>query len=322
MSRNGSGTYSIPTTAVTGTSISSADWNSNFDDLGDEMTNSLALDGQSTMTGQLKAANGTVSLPGLTFGADPDSGLYRIGANNIGVALNGAKVVDVATTGQTVTGDCDATTIKQGGNQLIPVGLGPLPYSGATAPAGWILAFGTIGNAASGATNRANADTVNLFTLWWDSFADAEAAVSSGRGASAAADYAANKTIAVLDGRGRVVAGQDDMGGTSANRLTNQTGGLDGDTLGATGGAETHTLTTAQLATHDHGAGSSHLHTITYGFTGAVAGANFNAVSSIGSGAQSANTGAEAAHTHSSAGSGTAHNNVQPTLVMNMIYKL
>ena len=47
------------------------------------------------------------------------------------------------------------------------------------------------------------------------------------------------------DLRGRVIAGKDDMGGTSADRLTNQSGGLDGDTLGATGGAETHTLTEA-----------------------------------------------------------------------------
>lgn len=41
------------------------------------------------------------------------------------------------------------------------------------------------------------------------------------------------------DCRGRVVAGQDDMGGTSANRLTN-TGGvtIEGDTLGAVGGSE------------------------------------------------------------------------------------
>ena len=32
---------------------------------------------------------------------------------------------------------------------------------------------------------------------------------------------------------GRVLPASDDMGGTSANRLTNQTGGFDGDTPGA-----------------------------------------------------------------------------------------
>lgn len=42
-------------------------------------------------------------------------------------------------------------------------------------------------------------------------------------------------TFNIPDLRGRVIAGQDDMGGTSANRLTSP---LNGDTLGASGGAE------------------------------------------------------------------------------------
>ena len=48
-------------------------------------------------------------------------------------------------------------------------------------------------------------------------------------------------TFNLPDLRGRVIAGKDDMGTTSADRLTNDRG-LDGDTPGATGGAETHTL--------------------------------------------------------------------------------
>ena len=45
------------------------------------------------------------------------------------------------------------------------------------------------------------------------------------------------------------------MGGTSANRLTGAlTGGLNGDVLGGTGGVESHTLTTAELAVHAHAA--------------------------------------------------------------------
>lgn len=45
-------------------------------------------------------------------------------------------------------------------------------------------------------------------------------------------------TFTTPDLRGRVVAGEDDMGGTSANRLTGITNSLNGDTLGATGGVE------------------------------------------------------------------------------------
>jgi microcystin-dependent protein len=54
-------------------------------------------------------------------------------------------------------------------------------------------------------------------------------------------------TFNVPDLRGRVVAGKDDMGGSSANRLTDANDGLDGDTLGDTGGGETQTLATSNL---------------------------------------------------------------------------
>ena len=74
----------------------------------------------------------------------------------------------------------------------------------------------TIGSAASGATERANADTSALFTYLWNNCVDAEAPVSSGRGASAAADFAANKTIGIPTMQGRDQRGTDDMGGTAA----------------------------------------------------------------------------------------------------------
>ncbi len=54
--------------------------------------------------------DGTVGAPSVAFTSDTDSGMYRIGANNIGVAVGGAKVVDVATTGVAITGTASATT--------------------------------------------------------------------------------------------------------------------------------------------------------------------------------------------------------------------
>lgn len=54
-------------------------------------------------------------------------------------------------------------------------------------------------------------------------------------------------TFNVPDLRGRAIAGRDDMGGTSANRLTNVSGGLDGDMLGQAGGSETRAV-----ADHSH----------------------------------------------------------------------
>jgi hypothetical protein len=76
----------------------------------------------------------------------------------------------------------------------------------------------TLGNASSGATERANADTLALFTFLY--LQDANLAVSGGRGASAAADYAANKTIALPDWRGKAMAFLDDMGNSAASILT------------------------------------------------------------------------------------------------------
>ncbi len=72
---------------------------------------------------------------------------------------------------------------------------------------GWVVMDdGTIGSAASGASNRANADTSALFTVLWDNVADQWAPVSTGRGASAAADFAADKTIQLTRTLGRMLA--------------------------------------------------------------------------------------------------------------------
>lgn len=129
------------------------------------------------------------------------------------------------------------------GASNVPLGYtGDIKFSIATTPAtGWILAYGTIGSAASAATNRANADTEALYTLLWDAWADGQAPVSGGRGASAAADFAANKTIAVPDLRGTLLAGLDNMGGSARSQITSPQVSPNGSTPGATGGAQTQT---------------------------------------------------------------------------------
>lgn len=58
------------------------------------------------------------------------------------------------------------------------------------------------------------------------------------------------------DLRGRVVLGLDNMGGTDAGRLSM------GNALGGTGGAESITLVTGNLPSHDHGL-NSHTHSMT-----------------------------------------------------------
>ena len=64
----------------------------------------MTVTGTITPSGSVHAAAGAVGNPSLAFLADQTTGLYRIGASNIGVAAGGAKVLDIATTGLGVTG--------------------------------------------------------------------------------------------------------------------------------------------------------------------------------------------------------------------------
>lgn len=72
MSRNGSGTYSLPAgnPVVTGTTISSTWANTTLTDIANALTGSLAADGQTTATGNLNMGNNqitNVTLDGGTF---------------------------------------------------------------------------------------------------------------------------------------------------------------------------------------------------------------------------------------------------------------
>lgn len=155
-----------------------------------------------------------------------------------------------------------------------------------TAGDGWVLCSGTIGKAGSSATRRANADCEDLFTLLWNSMADAQAPVSGGRGASAAADFAAGKTIQLVDTRGRVFVGIDyTIGGNYANAINpGGTGAsnLDAQTLGAGGGVDRHTLTGAQSGTSAHSHAVSYHRPTNYQGAGSLGGVS-NIVSSGGS---------------------------------------
>jgi microcystin-dependent protein len=157
------------------------------------------------------------------------AGVQQLVADNV--------LVIGASSGSGGGGSVDATTVLATGDIKVRYGTGTL--------SGFVRANGrTIGSATSGATERANSDTQQLFEYLWG--ADENLAVSSGRGASANADWTANKTIALPDLRGRVIAGLDDMGNSSASRLSDVIS--DGSTtLGAPGGEQKHTIARSEL---------------------------------------------------------------------------
>lgn len=166
----------------------------------------------------------------------------------------------------------------------LPSGLGPFPFAGATAPAGWLLCYGQ-------AVSR---------TTYAALFLALSTAYGVGDGST---------TFNVPDMRGRVAAGKDDMGGTAASRLTTAGSGVNGLVLGASGGVQTHTLDSTQIPSHSHGAPSG-----SNGFWGDAGG-----LYAVNAGGSTLNINRYSATAN--AGGGTAHNNTQPTVVTNYIIK-
>lgn len=167
----------------------------------------------------------------------------------------------------------------------------------------WLRCDGrTIGSATSGGTARANADVEDLFTHLWSEFTNTELIIqdSTGtpttRGANAAADWAADKRMPLLDMRGRTVVGMDDpTGAAPANRVTN----AQADILGGSMGAETHTLVESEIPAHTHPVNVD-----------LTPGGGNTYIASDGPNLESTR------NTNSTGGDG-AHNNVQPTMFLN-----
>ena len=53
---------------------------------------------------QIQVPNGTQANPSISFMNDVDCGMYRIGANNIAIGVQNTKIIDIASTGITVSG--------------------------------------------------------------------------------------------------------------------------------------------------------------------------------------------------------------------------
>lgn len=135
-------------------------------------------------------------------------------------------------------GTVDPTTVLATGDLKAKYGIGPIT--------GFVRANGlTIGNATSGASERANADTQTLFIYLYG--ADSNLVVSGGRTGNALNDYNASKTIALPDWSGRALAGLDDMGAGPRGRLTATYFGTSATVLGAAGGSQSVTIATTNL---------------------------------------------------------------------------
>ena len=139
------------------------------------------------------------------------------------------------------------------------------------------------------ATNRANQDTFQLYKTIWDGVSDTWAPVSTGRGASAVADFVALKTLTLPRSLGRALAGAGNGSGLTARALGEYTG------------TETHSMISAELPPHTH----------TYSGQGSTSGFGFasgTAHATVGTGA--------------GPGSSQAFSIMEPTSFFNVFIKL
>lgn len=167
-------------------------------------------------------------------------------------------------------------------------------------------------------------------------------------------------TFGLPDMRGRTAFGKDDMGGVTAAGRLNSLSGVDGQTIGAGGGAQTVTLDTTMIPPHTHtgttngggvdhthggstdNGGVDHSHTVAPGtpsqtngtFTGPGGTGWGGAVGTATTGGASAinhthtfSTGVASAFSHTHAftsavtGGGLLHNNMPPAIILNWIIK-
>lgn len=237
---------------------------------------------------------------GSTIEVDSSGGYLKVPSNGIGSnQLSSDASVDAnraVGTNHIKDGAVTAAKLDSGAVSVLMPTASLMPYAGSSAPTGFLLCDGA-------AISR---------TTYSDLFGVIGLTYGVGDGST---------TFNIPDLRGRVIAGQDDMGGASANRLTGLTGGVDGDVLGGTGGTETHQLNESELASHNHyganwgGTGTPYLNG-----TGQKITSNGN-----DGGASSYHffrtTDTPNTATTSDTGGGNAHNNVQPTIILNYIIK-
>jgi hypothetical protein len=182
------------------------------------------------------------------------------------------------------------------------------PTHKTVADTGWILwSNGNIGDASSGSTIRANADTQALFTLYYNGYTDAICPVSTSTGAAttrtaqgtATVAFAAHCRMALPLGAGRALG----VSGLGA--------GLTSRVLGSTTGTETRTPSIATMAAHSHPFLDGNGVVITpLSNWGAFGNITFSGPDSI-SGIAIQNT-----------GGGTPVNVMQPTTFINVMVKL
>lgn len=295
MPSDANGVYSLPdgSEAVTGEVIQAPTHNTPIQDLASAMSARLMRSGVAPMTGPLKVADGAVGSPAVQFNSGSSTGLYKT-TNGIGVSVGGVKVAEFTSSG-----------LSRMIGELIP-------WTLLSAPSGWVLPYGQ---------TLSRTTYADLWTIAQTEIAAGNTFYNNGNGTT---------TFGIGDLRGRVVAGKDNMGGSVAGRLGSGAGfsgtdGKDPSILGAYGGRETHTITTAQLPPYTPSGTVATSTTVDVPMQGNAAGANVGNAAFFGNNStalQSIPATASSSSTftgNAQGGTSAAHNNTQPTMICNYI---
>lgn len=123
-------------------------------------------------------------------------------------------------------------------------------------------------------------------------------------------------SLIIPDLRGRIAVGKDNMGGSTANRITGGFAGINGTVMGATGGNE-------RVHSHNHST-PNHAHDFPFGLT-ALSAEGSSIIGLAGGGDFSPGfidtTANDGGGTSGSTGAGSSQN-VQPSIILNWILKL
>jgi microcystin-dependent protein len=133
MSRNGSGTYNLPAgnPVVSGATITSSWANTTMQNIADGLTQSVASDGQTPMTGALNMANNKIT--SVTDPTNAQDAATKSYVDAVGFTVAPGTSGNVLTSNGTIWTSAAATTIPAGSMQMWPT---------ATAPTGYLLCAG------------------------------------------------------------------------------------------------------------------------------------------------------------------------------------
>ena len=211
------------------------------------------------------------------------------------------------------TTDYVAKAVQDGINATLAQFVGSVAVTGdvttsmLSAKPGWLLLDGTtVGNVGSGA-NFADATAHDLFVAFWSGIGGGTWPFSPARGASAEADWAANKTFNLPDARGRALVMLD--GGVDVNTLVTA--------IGQPAGEQDHVLNQGEMPAHQHGG------TLPPGAFAGFGGGGYASGGNLGTANPAFVTGVTGGDGQAPpSGLGFKHNNVQPSLGINMFVKL